>query len=143
MQNQDLDFIINLIESGNTIYDKALSNIDNQSLSKELEEIVRIKEYAAMQLKAHLEPEISEQDEETPSYAIKAREIYTDTVKNIAPDKEQMYLKQLQMIEEKTLKEITTILRHAEPGDRQEVLMSVQEELLDCQKKIANISIID
>lgn len=143
MKNQDLEFIINLIESGNTIYEKALSNISNQSLSRELEDIVRIKEYAAMQLRSHLEPEVDVDEEETPSYIIKARELYTDTVKNIAPDKEQMYLKQLQMIEEKTLKEITTVLKHAEPGDRQEVLMSVQEELLDCQKRITNITIID
>ncbi|XAW90176.1 hypothetical protein ABDK09_11940 [Vibrio sp. CDRSL-10 TSBA] len=54
-----------------------------------------------------------------------------------------MYLKQLQMIEEKTLNEVSDVLRHAQPGDRQEVLFTVQEELISCQKKIANIAIID
>lgn len=143
MKNQDLDFIINLIESGNNIYAKAIDNIDNHGLVRELDEIIRIKEYVALQLRAHREPDSDVEEDDIPSYAIKARELYTDTIKDVSFDKEKMYLKQLQMIEEKTLSEVSDVLRHAQPGDRQEVLFTVQEELISCQKKIANIAIID
>ncbi|MDF5276478.1 hypothetical protein P3632_24210 [Vibrio parahaemolyticus] len=48
MKNENIASIIELIESGNEIYNKAIENIDNTSLNNVLVELLRVREHAVI-----------------------------------------------------------------------------------------------
>ncbi|MGU3844937.1 DUF2383 domain-containing protein, partial [Vibrio diabolicus] len=50
MKNENIASIIELIESGNDIYNKAIENIDNTSLNNVLVELLRVRERAVLEL---------------------------------------------------------------------------------------------
>ncbi|EPW6436086.1 ferritin-like domain-containing protein [Vibrio parahaemolyticus] len=105
MRNENIASIIELIHSGNDIYKKAIDNIDNTSLNHVLQDLVHVREHAALELKPYAIANSQTADDTPVSYTIKAREVYSDVMKEVSSDKESMYLEQLEGVESKVLKE--------------------------------------
>lgn len=109
MRNENIASIIELIHSGNDIYKKAIDNIDNTSLNHVLQDLVHVREHAALELKPYAIANPQTADDTPVSYTIKAREVYSDVMKEVSSDKESMYLEQLEGVESKVLKEIENV----------------------------------
>ncbi len=144
MKNENIASIIELIESGNEIYNKAIENIDNTSLNNVLVELLRVRERAVIELTPYsLVSNNEESADDTPvSYTIKAREVYSDVMKEVSSDKESMYLEQLEGVESKVLKEIENLITsHPEQADNS-VLLKVRSDIKSCKEKLSSISLI-
>ncbi|EPT1007141.1 DUF2383 domain-containing protein [Vibrio parahaemolyticus] len=144
MRNENIASIIELIHSGNDIYKKAIDNIDNTSLNHVLQDLVHVREHAALELKPYAIAIANPQTaDDTPvSYTIKAREVYSDVMKEVSSDKESMYLEQLEGVESKVLKEIENIITAQPEQADNAVLLKVRSDIKSCKEKLSNISLI-
>lgn len=147
MSNENIASIIELIHSGNDIYQKAIDNIDNTSLNQVLMELVQIREHAALALKPYVDTsgdsEGNDSANDTPvSYIIKAREVYSDVMKEVSPDKETMYLEQLEGVEGKVLQEIENLIVAQPAQADNDVLLQVRNDIESCKEKLSNISLV-
>lgn len=137
-ENENIASIIELIESGNDIYNKAIENIDN-TLNNVLVELLRVRERAVLELTPYtLANNQEDSADDTPvSYTIKAREVYSDVMKEVSSDKESMYLEQLEGVESKVLKEIENLITsHPEQADNS-VLLKVRSDIKSCKESSA------
>ncbi|WP_420612145.1 DUF2383 domain-containing protein [Vibrio parahaemolyticus] len=81
--------------------------------------------------------------DDTPvSYTIKAREVYSDVMKEVSSDKESMYLEQLEGVESKVLKEIENVITAQPEQADNAVLLKVRSDIKSCKEKLSNISLI-
>lgn len=144
MRNENIASIIELIHSGNDIYKKAIDNIDNTSLNHVLQDLVHVREHAALELElkpyAIANPQTA--DDTPVSYTIKAREVYSDVMKEVSSDKESMYLEQLEGVESKVLKEIENVITAQPEQADNAVLLKVRSDIKSCKEKLSNISLI-
>ncbi|PFG45610.1 uncharacterized protein (TIGR02284 family) [Vibrio sp. ES.051] len=143
MKNENIASIIELIESGNDIYNKAIDNINNTSLSNVLLDLVQVRERAVLELKPYALVSTDESADDTPvSYTIKAREVYSDVMKEVSTDKESMYLEQLEGVESKVLKEIENLITTQSAQTDHSVLIKVRSDIKSCKEKLGSISLI-
>lgn len=146
MRNENIASIIELIHSGNDIYKKAIDNIDNTSLNHVLQDLVHVREHAALELKPYAIANPQTADDTPVSYTIKAREVYSevysDVMKEVSSDKESMYLEQLEGVESKVLKEIENVITAQPEQADNAVLLKVRSDIKSCKEKLSNISLI-
>ncbi|EHK0751371.1 PA2169 family four-helix-bundle protein [Vibrio parahaemolyticus] len=142
MRNENIASIIELIHSGNDIYKKAIDNIDNTSLNHVLQDLLHVREHAALELKPYAIANPQTADDTPVSYTIKAREVYSDVMKEVSSDKESMYLEQLEGVESKVLKEIENVITAQPEQADNAVLLKVRSDIKSCKEKLSNISLI-
>lgn len=141
MRNENIASLIELIHSGNDIYSKAIDNIDNTSLKQVLADRLEEREDAALLLKPYAMGNTHPEDDTPVSYTTKAREVYSDVMKEVSFDKESMYLEQLVGVEGKVLKEIENIMTlYPEQADNV-VLLKVRSDIKSAKEKLSNISL--
>ncbi|CAM3058616.1 DUF2383 domain-containing protein [Vibrio mytili] len=143
MKNENISSIIELIESGNDIYDKAINNIDNTALNQVLLELLQTRKRAVLELQPHAVGNTDDSADDTPvSYTIKAREVYSDVMKEVSTDKETMYLEQLEGVESKVLKEIEKLIVDQPEQADNAVLLKVRSDIKSAKEKLSSISLI-
>lgn len=142
MRHDNITSIIELIHSGNDIYQKAIENIDNTPLNHVLQDLLQLREQAAMELTPYAVAEPESRDDTPVSYTIKAREVFSDVMKEVSSDKESMYLEQLEGVESKVLKEIESVITAQPEHAENTVLLKVRSDIKSCKEKLSNISLI-
>ncbi|HBV77763.1 MULTISPECIES: DUF2383 domain-containing protein [Vibrio] len=136
MKNNDITSIIELIESGNIIYEKAINNMNDQRLVKTLFDIYSVKMCATMKLRPLFHRSTEFQDDTPVSYTIKARERYIDMMENPHQNQDALYLRQLKGVESKILLDIENLLEQDPQWEGRGKLITVKDEMKRCHKKI-------
>ncbi|NOJ26093.1 DUF2383 domain-containing protein [Vibrio coralliilyticus] len=136
MINKSISSVISLIESGNIIYEKAISNIDSNDIRKNLFDIYAIKKCAEFKLKSLSRP--SKPHKLIPdSYTINARRHCIEAEEKRGRATDNLYLEHLSGIEEKTFNDIVILSKQA-PELRQEIT-TIKREIERCRHRINNL----
>lgn len=140
MSNKNISSIISLIESGNIIYEKAISNMDNEDIRESLFDIYTVKKCIELKLKSLSRP--SKQHQLVPdSYTINARRCWIEAEEGQGRADDHLYLKHLSGIEDKTIDDIA-ILSDQAPELRQKIT-TILREVEMCRNHIRGLQSID
>lgn len=140
MKNKSISSVINLIESGNIVYEKAISNVANKDLKKSLFDVYALKKCAELKLKSLSRP--SEAHTPIPdSYTINARRYCIEAEEEKGSADDNLYLKHLSGIEEKTADDIA-ILSKQTPELRNKIT-TIKREIEICRHRINDLRSIN
>ncbi|UTT87291.1 DUF2383 domain-containing protein (plasmid) [Vibrio pelagius] len=140
MSNKNISSIISLIESGNIIYERAISNVDNEDIRESLFDIYAVKKCVELKLKSLSRS--SKQHQIIPdSYTINARRCWIEAEEGQGRADNHLYLKHLSGIEEKTIDDIE-ILSDQVPELRQEI-STIQREVETCRHHLRGLQSMD
>ncbi|WP_261884193.1 DUF2383 domain-containing protein [Vibrio pelagius] len=140
MSNKNISSIISLIESGNIIYERAISNVDNEDIRESLFDIYAVKKCVELKLKSLSRP--SKQHQIIPdSYTINARRCWIEAEEGQGRADNHLYLKHLSGIEEKTIDDIA-ILSDQVPELRQKIT-TIQREVEMCRHHLRGLQSMD
>ncbi|MCG9677848.1 DUF2383 domain-containing protein [Vibrio sp. Isolate24] len=136
MKNKSISSVISLIESGNIIYEKAISNVDNKDIKRSLFDIYALKKCAELKLKSLSKP--SKPHKLIPdSYTINARRYCIEAEEERGSANDSLYLEHLSGIEEKTIDDIAILSKQA-PELRQKIT-TIKREVEMCRHKINDL----
>ncbi|MGB1972615.1 MAG: DUF2383 domain-containing protein [Vibrio toranzoniae] len=136
MSNQNILSIVNLIKSGNIIYERAISNIKSDNMKNNLFDIYTVKKCAELKLRSLTYYAKNQQDEIPASYTINARERCIEAEEKNGTSNEDLYLMHLEGVEKKIISDIESLLTTTPNLEGKNKLQKVKNEMENCRDQI-------
>ncbi|KWT99684.1 hypothetical protein APQ14_15115 [Vibrio toranzoniae] len=136
MSNQNILSIVNLIKSGNIIYERAISNIKSDKMKNNLFDIYTVKKCAELKLRSLTYYAKNQQDEIPASYTINARERCIEAEEKNGTSNEDLYLMHLEGVEKKIISDIESLLTTTPNLEGKNKLQKVKNEMENCRDQI-------
>ncbi|MEZ8831714.1 DUF2383 domain-containing protein [Vibrio cyclitrophicus] len=139
MRNQSILSIVNLIKSGNIIYEKAISNIRSEKMAKNLFDIYTVKKCAELKLQSLTYYSKIHPEQIPASYTINARERCIEAEDTKGKNNQELYLKHLEGVETKIISDIESLLETNPDLEGRRRLKVVKNEMESCRDQIHNM----
>ncbi len=134
----DIDDLVQVLNSGIEFYNEAKTKVDDLAIRAVFDDMAKVRVAAVESLQPFVA--VQEGERETGGdWAIDTRKFYTKFIAMMSSDKEHTYVKELEEVEDKTLKEFDRVMDKDQPPQFKQVLANIRAALQQCHDQMLGL----
>lgn len=130
--------IIQVMNSGIDFYEKAQEKVQDPAIGALFQRMIDARKVSVENLQPYAINQQGER-EDGSSFVVEARRAFTTVMTKFSNDNDQTYVKELEEVEDKTLEEIKTAMKHPQPRDCEAALAKVLLTMQSCHAEMSRM----
>ena len=130
--------IIQVMNSGIDFYEKAQEKVQDPAIGALFQRMIDARKVSIENLQPYAINQQGER-EDGSSFAVEARRAYTALITKFSANNDQIYVKELEEVEDKTLEEIKAAMKKPQPHDCEAALAKVLLTMQSCHTEMSRM----